>query len=54
MEQYVDMEIDVIKQHLEKFNEQDIQLKGLETRTELGIFLIDTNNLKEKIKHCAR
>lgn len=54
MDQYTNMEIDVIKTNLEKFNEQDVQLKSLETRAELGIFMIDTNVLKEKIKHCAR
>lgn len=54
MDAYQDMEIEEIKANIDKLTEQDERLRQLETKTELGIFLIDSINLKEKIKYCAK
>lgn len=54
MDVYQDMETEDIKASIDKLTEEDERLRGLETKTELGIFLIDSMNLKEKIKYCAK
>ncbi len=51
---FQDMETEDIKASIDKLTEEDERLRGLETKTELGIFLIDSMTLKEKIKYCAK
>jgi hypothetical protein len=48
------MEVDEIRNKIIKLTDQDEKFKLLETRAELGIFLLDSLNLKDKIKMCAK